>query len=153
MKLHLLLSLILPTSSFAQQGADGNPHHWDRQRRCDQIDYDPPCDICEGVGGIPYGDENKDIHLTSCEALSTNASKPVHPVWGSQFTVTHYNEVLIGPKTDPFCFNSFPSNSSVGKLCYRPDSGRQVSRERERERERERCCICWVSLFFHDMLF
>mgnify|MGYP007000051376 CR=1 len=51
---------------------------------------------------------------------------PVHPKWGPAFTAEHYNEVLIGPKTDPFCFNSFPSNSSAGKLCYRPDSGRQV---------------------------
>jgi hypothetical protein len=34
--------------------------------------------------------------------------------------------VLIGKKTDPFCFNSFPSNDSVGKLCYRPDSGMQT---------------------------
>ena len=108
------------------QGADGNPHHWDRRRRCDQTQYTPACGICEGTGGIPYGDQNNEIHLTSCSPITTNVTNPIHPIWGEQFTAQHYNEVLIGPKTDPFCFNSFPSNSSVGKLCYRADSGRQV---------------------------
>ena len=112
--------------------ADGNPHHWDRRRRCDQTDYAPPCGVCEGVGGIPYGDANDQIHLASCVPVAAAAASatldpaPVHPKWGPAFTAEHYNEVLIGPKTDPFCFNSFPSNSSAGKLCYRPDSGRQV---------------------------
>jgi hypothetical protein len=125
--LPLLFALLLPAATAQQgQGADGNPHAWDRIRRCDQIDYSPKCGICEGIGGIPFGDENKDIHLTSCVPISTNVTDPVHPIWGSQFTAEHYNEVLIGPKTDPFCFNSFPSNSSIGKLCYRADSGRQV---------------------------
>ena len=31
-----------------------------------------------------------------------------------------------GKKTDPFCFQVFPSNDSVGELCYRPQTGRQV---------------------------
>ena len=108
--------------------ADGNPHKWDRRRRCDQTDYSPPCGTCEGYGGVPYGDKNDEIHLTTCEVVN-NASAvkdPVKPVWGVAFTVNDYNEILIGPKTDPFCFNAFPSNSSVGKLCYRADSGRQV---------------------------
>lgn len=109
--------------------SDGNPHNWDRQRRCDHVDYDPPCGLCEGHGGIPFGDKNEDIHLTTCKPVA-NASavvtEPPHPVWGSTFTVSNYNEVLIGPKVDPFCFNTAPSNSSVGKLCYRADSGQQV---------------------------
>ena len=108
--------------------ADGNPHNWDRRRRCDQTDYDPPCTTCEGYGGIPYGDKNDQIYLTTCEIIN-NASaikNPVKPVWGTTFTLHNYNEVLIGPKTDPFCFNAFPSNTSKGKLCYRADSGSQV---------------------------
>jgi len=90
--------------------------------------YTPPCGICEGYGGIPYGDENDKITLTTCKPIAnaSNITNPVKPVWGAQFTAKNYNEVLIGPKTDPFCFNSFPSNSSIGKLCYRKDSGRQV---------------------------
>ena len=89
----------------------------------------PPCGLCEGYGGIPFGDNNEDIHLTTCKPVA-NASDveqaPPKPVWGSTFTIPHYNEVLIGPKVDPFCFNTAPSNSSVGKLCYRADSGQQM---------------------------
>ena len=47
------------------------------------------------------------------------------PVWGPDFYTSNYNEILIGPKTDPFCFQVFPSNSSKGELCYRHDSGSQ----------------------------
>ena len=35
------------------------------------------------------------------------------------------DEVLIGPKTDPFCFSVIPGNSSEGDLCYRADYGQQ----------------------------
>jgi hypothetical protein len=120
--------LLLPGLGRAQrgQGQDGNPHGWDRRRRCDQTDYQPACGICEGVGGIAFGDDNEDITLAACAPVTTNVSDPVKPHWGERFTANHYNEILIGPKTDPFCFNSFPSNSSAGKLCYRADSGRQV---------------------------
>ena len=33
--------------------------------------------------------------------------------------------MLIGTKNDPFCFASFPSNTSAGPLCYKPDVGVQ----------------------------
>merc|ERR1711988_524037 len=36
---------------------DGNPHGWDRKRRCDQ-DQMPRCQPCEGIGGHAYGDAN-----------------------------------------------------------------------------------------------
>lgn len=122
----LLLSTTL--LSLVSGQADGNPHHWDRRRRCDQTDYSPPCGACEGYGGIPYGDENDQIHLTTCEIIqnATGIKNPVKPVWGKSFTLRNYNEILIGPKTDPFCFNAFPSNTSEGKLCYRADSGMQT---------------------------
>ena len=29
-------------------------------------------------------------------------------VWGNQWQVNNYNEILIGPKRDPFCFQVFP---------------------------------------------
>ena len=41
----LVLMIILPVAVLGQ--SDVNPHNWDRRRRCDQIDYDPPCGICE----------------------------------------------------------------------------------------------------------
>ena len=43
---------------------------WDRTRRCDQQDYDPPCGPCEGVGGIPTGSDNDEITLTTCQVRS-----------------------------------------------------------------------------------
>merc|ERR1719262_2023468 len=116
------LQLIAVTS----QGQDGNPHNWDRRRRCDQIDYSPKCGPCEGYGGIPSGDENDQIQLTTCEIINATTTAGKRPVWGTKFTIPKYSEILIGPKNDPFCFNSFPSNTSAGKLCYRPDSGQQV---------------------------
>lgn len=110
------------------QGADGNPHGWDRTRRCDHSDYDPPCGICEGVGGIPTGDDNSDITLVPCVGLANaSAIDPLtlkRPVWARTWS-THSWEVLIGPKTDPFCFTTIPSNTSHGKLCYRPQTGVQ----------------------------
>ena len=94
----LLLSTTL--LSLVSGQADGNPHHWDRRRRCDQTDYSPPCGACEGYGGIPYGDENDQIHLTTCEIIqnATGIKNPVKPVWGKSFTLRNYNEILIGPK-------------------------------------------------------
>eukprot|EP00041_Stephanoeca_diplocostata_P030256 m.910394 g.910394 ORF g.910394 m.910394 type:complete len:533 (+) comp23722_c0_seq1:196-1794(+) len=127
------VSLVLLSGTLVASQPDGNPHHWDRRRRCDQIDYDPPCGACEGYGGIPYGDQNDQIHLSTCTVVA-NAStihNPIKPIWGPTFTIHHYNEVLIGPKTDPFCFDTFPSNTSAGDLCYRPDSGSQVYDVRE----------------------
>ncbi|GMI34528.1 hypothetical protein TrCOL_g1269 [Triparma columacea] len=123
----MILIATMAVSVAAGDGADGNPHEWDRLRRCDHTDYDPPCGPCEGIGGIPTGDKNEEITLTSCEVISnaTAASDPVRPVWGESWSVKPYFEVLIGKKTDPFCFSVIPSNDSVGELCYRPDFGEQ----------------------------
>jgi len=105
--------------------ADGNPHGWDRKRRCDQQDYEIPCGPCEGVGGIPYGSKNNEISLTSCEIIGTPEDFPEpHPVvWGTQWTLPIAYEILIGKKTDPFCFQTFPGNDSIGDLCYRKQTG------------------------------
>jgi len=116
-------------SQFIGQGADGNPHNWDRTRRCDHIDYTPVCGGCEGIGGIPTGDENSEIKLTTC-SLVANASSIdpktlIHPVWTAKWFVKGYQEIIIGAHRDPFCFQVFPGNTSAGKLCYRHDSGTQ----------------------------
>jgi len=108
--------------------ADGNPHGWDRVRRCDQQDYDPPCGPCEGVGGIPTGSDNDDIALTSCTVVATPQDIPSpHPiVWGTQWTLPLAYEILIGQKNDPFCFQTFPGADSKGDLCYRKQTGSKV---------------------------
>lgn len=124
-----VLILLAAVVQHTSAQADGNPHHWDRRRRCDHTDYSPPCGACEGYGGIPYGDKNDQIHLTTCEIIANASSIPasslIKPDWGISWT-SPVHEVLIGKKNDPFCFNTFPSNSSVGPLCYRPDHGVQT---------------------------
>jgi len=111
---------------------DGNPHGWDRKRRCDQ-DQMPRCQLCEGVGGHAYGDANDQIDMVDCEVVA-NASdvdnSTVHwPLYPKAFTISKvdgrpgYADTLIGWKTDPFCFSFFPQNDSHGELCYRSQDG------------------------------
>merc|ERR1719454_116495 len=106
MKMHRFLMLALAalvltaSAQYVGQGADGNPHNWDRHRRCDHTDYDPPCGACEGYGGIPTGDENDQITLTTCSIVA-NASGVdpktlIKPVWTEKFATRGYSEVLIG---------------------------------------------------------
>ena len=138
--------LMLVVSQVEVEGqADGNPHGWDRRRRCDQQEYDPPCGPCEGVGGIPHGSNNDEIELTSCQVLGgpDQYPDPVRPVWGSQWTLPLAYEILIGKKNDAFCFQTFPGADSVGgepeiltepdltagsilDLCYRKQTGSKV---------------------------
>lgn len=121
----LLLFCLLPF--IFCNGADGNPHNWDRLRRCDQTDYSPPCGLCEGYGGIAYGDENDQIRLTTCTPVA-NASEidkktlspPYFPL---EFTNTGFYEVLIGKKTNFLCLASFPGPDSIGPLCYQEQEG------------------------------
>jgi len=99
---------------------DGNPFGWDRQRRCDHIQYDPPCGPCEGVGGIVRSDQKDDIDLASCEVVGImDESSLKRPVWGADFTVVSH-EILIGKKNDVACFQAFPSNDSTAEMCYKP---------------------------------
>jgi hypothetical protein len=124
---------------------DLNPHGWDRMRRCDQ-DYkngtmlkggfkDGECGPCEGIGGIPWGDENDKIKIPSCSVVKlpheVDVEKLAKPVFPKQYTVKFW-EVLIGVKTDPFCFAFFPGPDSKGNLCSRAEEGTNfydISRE------------------------
>lgn len=65
---------------------DGNPHGWDRKRRCDQDYKDPPCGMCEGVGGVAWSDKNEDIQLAPCKPLlkpeevnMSTVARPIYP--------------------------------------------------------------------------
>lgn len=101
---------------------DGNPFGWDRIRRCDHFQYDPPCGACEGVGGIVWGDDNDDYTPTSCEEVdpaTVDKDNLKRPVWAANFHMTSH-EILIGRKTDPGCFQAFPENDSSGEHCYKP---------------------------------
>ena len=76
MKISLSLLLVWTSVEVVMSQADGNPHGWDRTRRCDQQDYDPPCGPCEGVGGIPHGSNNDQIDLTSSSLNSGETHAP-----------------------------------------------------------------------------
>lgn len=123
------LSLVVTVSCFLPHlvdgQADGNPHGWDRKRRCDQQDYDPPCGPCEGIGGIPTSSVNEDITLTTCEVVGSaeEMPEPMPILWGTQWTLPLAYEILIGKKQDAFCFKTFPGNDSVGELCYVKQTG------------------------------
>ena len=113
------------------QGADGNPHGWDRVRRCDQQDYDPPCGPCEGVGGSVTGSGEEEFTPTTCTVLEVlnpaalhlvlyfspqqASPEPVRPVWGTQWTLPLAYEIMIGKKleSDPLCFQVHHERSSM----------------------------------------
>ena len=134
MKSFLLLTIVAISLWPQVNGqADGNPHvsfmnksqvlylclsldfkGWDRKRRCD-ADYEEPCGVCEGYGGIATGDRNDDITLTTCEPVGSadEVTPGPRPVWGTRWHLPVAYEVLIGKKMDPFCFQTFPGNDSV----------------------------------------
>ena len=70
-----------------------------------------------GYGGIPYGDRNDQIQLSTCTPVATadeiDPETLVHPQWGLTWTLPEVHEILIGPKNDPFCFVVFPGSDSV----------------------------------------
>jgi len=125
---------------------DGNPHGWDRKRRCDQ-DQLPPCQMCEGIGGRAWSDKNEDIELTPCTPLKkpeeVDKSTVAPPLYPKKFTVRRkdgqqggYSDTLIGWKTDPFCFGFFPQNDSIKPLCYRSQDAYVKYYDIEREAAR-----------------
>ena len=62
--------------SFISAQTDGNPHGWDRQRRCDNEGYEPACGLCEGVGGEVWSDKPSDINITACEPVANATDLP-----------------------------------------------------------------------------
>merc|ERR1719199_1812534 len=58
---------------------DGNPHCWTRARRCDGPNahptggpgYQPACGVCEGLGGIAWGDNANDIDIPACTKIAS----------------------------------------------------------------------------------
>ena len=73
-----------------------------------------------GYGGIPWGDMNDQIQLSTCTpVVSAEELDPktlVSPKYGSAWTLPEVHEILIGPKNDPFCFVVVPGAESVNHL-------------------------------------
>merc|ERR1712087_505682 len=116
---------VLATIIFAQD--DGNPWGWDRKRRCDGDGYDPPCTICEGIGGLAWGDPNEDITITECEPVALPEELPIgvqtnFPIYPSRYTNLEYN-LVISQKTNPSCFGGFPGPDSTDEHCYQNQTG------------------------------
>lgn len=111
---------------------DGNPHGWDRLRRCDQ-DYQnngmKKCGLCEGIGGIATSDNNADIKITTCKIVKTAAElqndsqAQIAPSYPSRFKQTGFYDHLVGVKKDPFCLQSNPGPDSTGSHCYSVQKG------------------------------
>ena len=123
----LAMCTLLFSITYLKAQADGNPHKWDRIRRCDNQDYEVECGICEGVGGIAWGDKNDQIALTKCEpvanATDIDISTLALPYFPNEFTNTGFYEVLIGKKKNLACIGSFPGPDSIGDLCYTKQEG------------------------------
>merc|ERR1712232_439767 len=107
-------------------------------RRCDGPNahpnggpgYQPACGVCEGLGGYAWSDTANDIEIPTCTKIAAADEvqpKPKVPKWGignsGKFTIKNDRFTMIGKKQDPFCFKFFPSNNSVGKQCYRRQTG------------------------------
>lgn len=121
-----MCSLILTALVSGQ--TDGNPWGWDRQRRCDNDGYDPPCGLCEGVGGRVWSDKNSDIEITKCIPVSNSTDLPKevqedYPKLPLKFTQHKHSEVMITDKTNPTCVGGFPGPDSTKSHCYQRQEG------------------------------
>lgn len=119
---------LLATSASAT--CDGNPHAWDRTRRCDQVDDACPdadwasaCGQCEGIGGIAASDDNDDIIVPACKAVRSPLLTPSPPVFPRRYTNDRFWEVQIFVKHDPLCLAQIPAMVSNGTHCYKPQQG------------------------------
>lgn len=92
-----------------------------RLKRCDW-DYDPPCGLCEGIGGYSWGDQEHEISYTSCTPLKLAKDIPVEnrtmPVWPKSFVVkeitTLINQINTGgrfPGADPCAAHKFTNDT------------------------------------------
>ena len=107
---------------------DGNPHNWSRKRRCDEGEYNPPCGLCEGVGGVAWGDKESEIKITSCEPVAsaeelTKKDREDYPTFPNRFIHTDFYQILINQKTNFTCVGGGPGTNSIGDHCYNEYKG------------------------------
>jgi len=94
-----------------------------RKKRCDW-DYDPPCGLCEGIGGYSWGDQENDITYISCKPVALAKDIPANnittPVWPKSFVVkevtTLINQLDEGgrfPGADPCALHNFNNDTET----------------------------------------
>lgn len=108
----------LPTVWYEEMSDVGN-----RRKRCDW-DYDPPCGLCEGIGGYSWGEQQGDITYTDCEPVALAKDIPkdniTTPVWPKAFVV-HEVTTLINqedeggqfPGADPCALHNYNNDTEV----------------------------------------
>ena len=134
----LVPAAILSTFIFLTVDAvcDGNPHQWNRTRRCDQYDAHCPsaswgsnCSLCDGIGGLSSSDKNSAFLPTTCTpVMSPDEMKiagitPKLPLWEKTFVNTGFYEQQIFVKRDPFCLAQIPAMTSNGTHCFKNQEG------------------------------
>lgn len=121
----------VPAGTCPLDGATGLPSVWykpmsdvgNRKKRCDW-DYDPPCGLCEGIGGWSWGDQENEISYTTCEPVALAKDIPVaertSPVWPKAFVVeeltTLINQINTGgrfPGADPCAAHKFANDTET----------------------------------------
>ena len=66
-----------------------------------------------------YSNTMQKTDLLSIQVVANpdEIENPVRPVWGTKWTLPLAYEILIGKKTDPACFQTFPGADSVIDNC------------------------------------
>lgn len=95
-----------------------------RLKRCDW-DYDPPCGLCEGIGGYAWGDHEHQIAYVDCEPIALAEDLPADnittPIWPTSFVVnqpfiTMINQLNYGgqfPGPDPCAKHVFHNDTEL----------------------------------------
>ena len=87
----------LPTVWYEPMADVGN-----RKKRCDW-NYDPPCQLCEGIGGYSWGDQEDDITYTTCKPVALPKDIPrgnvTNPVWPVNYIIYIYIYIYISHST------------------------------------------------------
>lgn len=106
----------LPPVWYANSSIPGK-----RLKRCD-ADFDPPCQMCEGIGGLVWGDQEHQIDYTTCRPMAgpkeIQPDNITSPVWPMAFTV-HEKTILINqideggrfPGADPCAPHKFENQT------------------------------------------
>ena len=135
MQLGTLALFALALTVCVSAVCDGNPHNWDRQRRCDEFSSACPnaswasCNPCDGVGGLSNNDSMSSFTPTSCSVVATptelkkQGKTPLLPMWPKTFINTGFYEQQIFVKHDPFCLAQIPAMTSVGTHCFKNQEG------------------------------